>query len=678
MKPVQPRDDVARGTWPRPSIGGQAPTSVVSGEVGAAGRPPNIEPAVSGRGGRLNDVLAASARGLCVVALVVCGSVPALSAVGDVVRASQPVDGVAAASGPASVSGDGRWVAFTSRANLAGTNVGGIRQLYVREVESGRIVVASAAKGAQPANGDVDEDVVRPRHGLSVDGRYAVFSSVATNLVGPDRNGAGRDVFRKDLLTGAVTLVSRSSGGEQAATGVAGEPSLSADGNRIAFSSGAATDLLAGDDRNGALSDALVRDIRAGTTELASRLESGDAASEGVANPQISADGFTIAVEIGADVFARSMNRGVTRRVAGAARLGAISGAGQHVAISTVAALVSGDTNGLSDVYLAAPFSGDAAVLVSRAAGSAFAGNGASERPTMSADAAAIAFQTSATDIVVGDLNGAVADGVVAFAGSTLRETGRPDGTQPLGATSAPALSGNGALLAFGYSDAFPGNPFLPGDIDGAPDTFVRVRSGIDRLGPTLGSGRTEGGPAVVRVSGRVSDASGVASLTVAGRPAIVGSDGAYAAEVTRPAGLIRVEARDGAGNHSVQSVNPPAIAGPSPPGLVAAVNIRSLLVQPNGVRVGYQLDGPANVAVQLLRRVAAASGAKAGWAQVVRRLPSRREAGANQALLRSAARLPVGVYQVRVWATSSGVRQATRNFTVAIRRQAVRAAGRR
>ena len=54
-----------------------------------------------------------------------------------------------------------------------------------------------------------------PRHrayAISGDGRYVVFASQATNLAAGDPDGSSRDVFRKDLVTGAVAIVSRGAG----------------------------------------------------------------------------------------------------------------------------------------------------------------------------------------------------------------------------------------------------------------------------------------------------------------------------------------------------------------------------------------------------------------------------------------------------------------------------------
>ena len=70
---------------------------------------------------------------------------------------------------------------------------------------------------------------------LSADGRYAVFTSRASNLVPGDRNGVS-DVFVHNLLIGTTARVSVSASGEEAdaASFVSG---ISADGSVVAYTS---------------------------------------------------------------------------------------------------------------------------------------------------------------------------------------------------------------------------------------------------------------------------------------------------------------------------------------------------------------------------------------------------------------------------------------------------------
>ena len=133
-------------------------------------------------------------------------------------RAGRPLDRVgllergtqgATSAEASAVSADGRVVAFTSASDLAGTPVGAVVQLYVRDRVAGSTVLASSSAAGAPAE--------RGRQGrrrcgnvqfsISGNGRYVAFASAATNLT-PADGDAGLDVFRKDLQTGAVALVS--------------------------------------------------------------------------------------------------------------------------------------------------------------------------------------------------------------------------------------------------------------------------------------------------------------------------------------------------------------------------------------------------------------------------------------------------------------------------------------
>ncbi|MBS7791143.1 hypothetical protein KTR66_14160 [Roseococcus sp. SDR] len=86
---------------------------------------------------------------------------------------------------------------------------------------------------------------------VSADGRYVVFLSTASNLVAGDNNGAP-DIFRKDLLTGVVELVSATAAGvvghgasglAAGATGVGASnwsmPTISENGRFVGFVSAA-------------------------------------------------------------------------------------------------------------------------------------------------------------------------------------------------------------------------------------------------------------------------------------------------------------------------------------------------------------------------------------------------------------------------------------------------------
>ena len=71
---------------------------------------------------------------------------------------------------------------------------------------------------------------------LSGDGRIVAFSTGASNLTAGVSGTSTINVVRRDLTAGTNTLVSLGSVGSGAGSGVGGsKPSLSEDGNRLAF-----------------------------------------------------------------------------------------------------------------------------------------------------------------------------------------------------------------------------------------------------------------------------------------------------------------------------------------------------------------------------------------------------------------------------------------------------------
>jgi Tol biopolymer transport system component len=90
---------------------------------------------------------------------------------------------------------------------------------------------------------------------ISADGRFVAFESSASNLVPGDTNNT-TDIFVRDTLTNTTARVSVGLAGNQG-NSESLAPSISADGQRVAFSSDA-TNLVPGDTNN--ISDVFVSD----------------------------------------------------------------------------------------------------------------------------------------------------------------------------------------------------------------------------------------------------------------------------------------------------------------------------------------------------------------------------------------------------------------------------------
>jgi Tol biopolymer transport system component len=151
------------------------------------------------------------------------------------------------------LSADGRFVLFNSLAsNLVPGDANGVMDVFVHDLASGRTSCVSLAPDLSFGNG---RSMSTHSPAISADGRFVGFHSWASNLVAGDTNGVA-DCFRRDRLIGITERLSLASGGAQG-NGDSAYAVLSADGRFAAFHS-SATNLVPGDG-NGAL-DAFVRD----------------------------------------------------------------------------------------------------------------------------------------------------------------------------------------------------------------------------------------------------------------------------------------------------------------------------------------------------------------------------------------------------------------------------------
>ena len=139
------------------------------------------------------------------------------------------------ASAHVSFSADGRYVAFQTHAiNLiAGLDTNATEtNLYRKDLVTGEILAIDTSASGVSGN-------LRGEYpSLSADGRYAVFTSQANNLVANDTNN-DFDVFVKDMLTGDIRMISTHADGTQFSgfsyVNRYNTASISADGNTIVF-----------------------------------------------------------------------------------------------------------------------------------------------------------------------------------------------------------------------------------------------------------------------------------------------------------------------------------------------------------------------------------------------------------------------------------------------------------
>ncbi|WFE28438.1 hypothetical protein O7623_04280 [Solwaraspora sp. WMMD791] len=160
------------------------------------------------------------------------------------------------------------------------------RRLTAGLLSSVVCVLVSAAPAAAAPGGGIQADGFSTPAGISADGRYALFTSTAANLVVSDGT-AQWHLFVRDLHQAVTSLVDVTADGEVPTAAVTGPAQLSLSGRYAVFAS-AADDLTVGD--GAGTTDVYLRDLHLQATDLIS------VAADGTA-----ADGWSTAVGVSAD-----------------------------------------------------------------------------------------------------------------------------------------------------------------------------------------------------------------------------------------------------------------------------------------------------------------------------------------------------------------------------------------
>ncbi|MFE0042724.1 TolB family protein [Streptomyces albireticuli] len=386
-----------------------------------------------------------------------------------------------------SVSADGRFAVFESRATNLVPGKPDLRNVYVKDLRSGALEQVSVATDGTRADG--------PSYNASIsgDGRYVVFTSEAGNLAPGQNPAGGLDVFVRDRRTGRTDALLTNAAGTRASNR---DPSISADGRFVAFAS-TRSDLVPGDTNE--VADVFVQDRVRGTVRRVSVAADGSQANGFSASPVISADGGTVGFKSAARLvpepdeggrllaphprarafYVHELRTGRTQRGAQALDGGAVAATGsialspdgRYALYSSVSAsIVPDDTNGKTDVFAKDLRTGRTQRLSVAPDGSQ-ADEGSYDGAVMSADGRTAYFTSTATNLVPGDTNGHQD----LFArdlrtGAVERLNLAPDGAQDDGDASGVSVDLTGRVVVFGSS----GGNLVPGDVNGVHDVFWR------------------------------------------------------------------------------------------------------------------------------------------------------------------------------------------------------------
>jgi Tol biopolymer transport system component len=440
--------------------------------------------------------------------------------------------------GPLSISADGRWVAFASYAtDLVPNDTNNAEDVFVCDRWSGSNTLVSVAPNGGCALGGQSMSPM-----ISTNGRYVIFLSAATNLTTNVITNPGTyNIFRRDLQLQTTVLVTVNTNGTTSGDHPSYTPAMSLDGRYVAFISQA--DNLAAGVRNGG---GFWRDIDGGVTVAFCTNNSSFTAAQyaGMLPPPTMStngryvacaslisptavpifvwdhvlsrniysnwfynySGFPVISPDGSRLLYQSFSYAsapancVQDLVHGTNMLtinltestrspGIWSGNGRFVAMVSLAAVSSKDTNNATDVYLCDLLT-PTNILVSVNSSHTASGNAASDSPAVSWDGRYVVFRSFSTNIVAGHTNAPdlyvynVATGT-----NSLLTTEQPTSdfvalpSQPVISmdVSSAVFQSSGSGLAFGDENRWPDvfAAVLPpaanadSDGDGIPDWWM-------------------------------------------------------------------------------------------------------------------------------------------------------------------------------------------------------------
>ncbi len=347
-----------------------------------------------------------------------------------------------------SISGSGRYVAFSSAATNILVGANGQQQVYLRDACGGIAgctpvsnLISVAADGVTPGDGTSSQAAV------GSDGRFVAFVSTSSNL-GPSNPGHAQEIFLRDTCLNVAsgcsptTVLISTPDGTTLANGSSSEPSIGdgATGQFISFTSTATN--LAG-----------------GTT----------------GTPQIYRHTACVGISscTAATVLA-STSDGTTPANAACGQ-SSISLNGEFIAFASTASNLGTVTAGTPQIFLRDTAA--SVMLVSTPDGTTV-GNGGSETPHISNNGQFVTFGSLSDNLVAGDTNGVedvfvrnTCTGASGCTPSTKLASNSSAGVQGNAASLRPVISGDGHFVSF-ISFA---NNLVNFDTNSVEDIFLAV-----------------------------------------------------------------------------------------------------------------------------------------------------------------------------------------------------------
>jgi hypothetical protein len=358
-----------------------------------------------------------------------------------------------------SVSGNGHWVGFGSDKSVTGDDLRNrIDTVNLRFLPGQITNLVSRPPGTDPLVNQANDSFYGA---VSANGHFVAFATDSAGLGVPP--GVKNAIVVRNTVTGQATIASRADGPDGALMNDVLTPSISADGNRVAF------------EEDGPNGKGLIwlRDLRTNQTIRVDRAdgEAGDLANDDSENPSIDAAGDKVAFESQAtnlspddtdthdDVFVRDITRSTTTLASRAMNgdkgdddsfLPSLSADGDHLAFGSDADnLGDGDTDKTEDIHVRDLSEGTTRLASVSSSGQK--GDRNSDSPSISGDGSRVAFDSNATNF--GSTQNQVSEVWVHDFGSgqtvgASRADG-PGGDFMSTPSAQPWLSADGRVVAF-------------------------------------------------------------------------------------------------------------------------------------------------------------------------------------------------------------------------------------
>jgi hypothetical protein len=316
-------------------------------------------------------------------------------------------------SGHIGLSSSGRYVSFVSSSTNLAPGTVGYGNVYVHDM-----VVDTVSIVTRPHNAAGDLDGSCSVTDISDDGRYVVYFSTAQNLVAQTASGQYTHCYLTDRQTGLTRRISSNAAGSAGNFHCYGSPRLSGDG-RFAFFSSWATNLVP-NDANPDI-DIFRYELATGALDILSRGLNGAQANGHWYIGDVSTDGRWMAfygafgafpgiadTNLGEDTYVRDNLTGalqlVTRDASGAAVGGGrarISADGRHCLFNSGFAFVPGKTTNVGEYFVCDLAQGTYSRVSASPTGAD--PSGLSAEAAISGNARRVAFVTQASNIVLPD-----------------------------------------------------------------------------------------------------------------------------------------------------------------------------------------------------------------------------------------------------------------------------------